>query len=218
MISTSKRTGKFFMEALWTRFNPIFKAVKELIGHGEIGEIRYIQADFSFLADFPLSSRVFDLKLGGGAILDIGIYPAFLAYTLLGKPEGVKAESIFNKLAGCDVQTSMILTYKKAHALLFCSFTAGREILAKIGGNKGVITIANPFHVATSYSVVKGSEKKDFQIPLKGNGFVYEIDACHKAIRAGKVQSELWSHQNSLDLIEILDRVRLEVGLRYPQE
>lgn len=218
IVQTAKRTGKFFMEALWTRFNPVFVEVKRLADNGAIGKLQYINADFTFKADKPLSSRVFDLKLGGGAILDIGIYPVFLTYALLGKPKAVKAKSVFHPVAGCDMQTAMIFEYPDAMASLFCSFTTNSGITARIGGTEGQITVAHPFHAATSFTLIKDGKSQQFEIPLKGNGFYYEIEACNKAVRTGTIEDKHWSHQNSIDLIELLDRIRAEVNLVYPAE
>ena len=97
ILETSKKTNRFFMEALWTRFNPSFVAIKKLVSEKVIGNIKYIQADFSFKSNFPVSSRVLNLDLGGGAILDIGIYPAFLTYALLGIPTEIISQISFSR-------------------------------------------------------------------------------------------------------------------------
>ena len=91
MVETSKRTNRFFMEALWTRFNPVFIEVLKRIEIGEIGQVNYINADFAFKSNHSLESRIYNLALGGGSILDIGIYPVFLAYALLGNPQKITA-------------------------------------------------------------------------------------------------------------------------------
>jgi len=122
MVETSKRTNKFFMEGLWTRFNPSLVAIKERIDNGEIGQIKNIHADFTFKATHLLESRVFDLNLGGEALLDIGIYPTFLAYHFLGIPKEILAKSIFHKVTKCDVQTSMLFHYDNAQAILYSGF------------------------------------------------------------------------------------------------
>jgi predicted dehydrogenase len=218
IIAVSKRTGKFFMEALWTRFNPVFKAVKKHIEDGDLGEIRYINSDFSFKADFPAESRVLNLSLGGGAILDIGIYPAFITYSFLGIPEKVSAASVFNEETGCDMQTSMIFEYKNAQAILYSGFVSKSDINASISGTEGQIYFNEPFHSANGFTLVKGDQREVFELQLKGKGFTYEIEECHTCIRRGSTESSSWSHQNSLDLIGILDRVRKEANLIYPRE
>ena len=219
MVETSKRTNKFFMEALWTRFNPSLIAIKERIDKGEIGKIEYIQADFSFVSTKPLDGRVMDLKLGGGALLDIGIYPAFLAYLFLGIPKEITAKSIFHKQTKCDIETSMLFKYHNAAAELYCSFTSDSSTKeALIKGVKGEIFIGSRWHEPQSYVLIKNNQKTVFKLPTLGMGFTYEILESHHCIRTNKIESEYWSHQNSLDLISILDSVRKQVGLKYSQE
>lgn len=218
IIETSQRTRLFFMEALWTRFNPNLIAVKKRIDSGEIGEIKYINADFAFKSDKSLDSRVMDLNLGGGAILDIGIYPAFLAYLFLGIPKEVLAKAIFHEDTKCDMQTSMIFHYDEAQAMLYCSFTSNSENIARISGTEGQIIIHDSWHVAQKYTLVKNDKEQLFNLPTTGIGFTHEIIECHSCLRADDIESEHWSHQNSLDLISILDIVREQVGLKYPQE
>ena len=218
MIETSKRSNRFFMEALWTRFNPSFVEIKKLINKGVIGDVKYVNADFSFKSDKPLNSRVLDLDLGGGAILDIGIYPAFLAYSILGIPEEVLAKSIFHEETKCDMQTSMIFHYTNAQAVLYSSFTSKSDMVAKISGTEGQIHIHSQWHVPQGFTLIKNDQKEIFELPTKGIGFSHEIMECHHCIRENQIESEIWSHQNSLDLISILDGVREQVGLKYPQE
>ncbi|MET2983901.1 Gfo/Idh/MocA family protein [Aureibaculum conchae] len=218
MIALSKSRNLFFMEGLWTRFNPTFVAVKERIDNGEIGKVKYIKADFSFKSEHALDSRVFNLDLAGGALLDIGIYPIFLAYSLLGKPEDILAKSIFHTKTGADVQTSMLFHYKNAQAILYSGFMSKSKMTACISGTEGEIYIHDQWHVAQGYALVKNEEEEVFELPTKGIGFTHEIEECHKCIRNNQIESNLWSHQHSLDLISILDDVRDQVGLKYPQE
>ncbi len=218
MIETSKRTNRFFMEALWTRFNPSLVAAKRHIDNGEIGQVKYINADFSFKSTQLLGSRVLNMDLGGGAILDIGIYPAFLAYLLLGIPKEIAVKSIFHKVTKCDIQTSMIFHYEEAQAVLYSSFISKSDMIARISGTEGQIYLHDSWHVAQGYTLVKNNHQQVFDLPTTGIGFTHEIIECHNCIRANKIESNLWSHQNSLDLISILDTVREEVGLKYSQE
>jgi len=218
MIATSKRSNRFFMEALWTRFNPTLVALKQSIAQGDIGDIKYINADFSFKSEKPLEGRVMNLEFGGGALLDIGIYPTFLAYMLLGLPKEILAKSICHEITQCDMQTSMIFSYDQAQAVLYSGFESDSSSQAHISGTEGQIYIHNRWHEAKAYTLVKNNTKQVFNFPLNGIGFTYEIEECHRCIAAGKIESELWSHKNSLDLISILDVVRAQIGLKYPQE
>ncbi|MFT7498858.1 MAG: putative dehydrogenase [Porticoccaceae bacterium] len=218
MIETSKRTNHFFMEALWTRFNPVFVEVLKRIKNGEIGEVNYINADFAFKSNHSLESRVYNLALGGGAILDIGIYPVFLTYALLGNPKKITASSIFQEETGADIQTSMLFDYKKSQAVLYCGFTSNSKMIAKISGTNGEIHIQSRWHEAEEFTILKNGTEESFKVLKTGKGYTHEIEECHKCLGANKIESDLWSHKNSMDLITILDAIRNQVGLKYPQE
>lgn len=218
MITTSKRINCFFMEALWTRFNPVFVEVLKRIKNGEIGDVDYINADFAFKSDHAQDSRVFDLDIGGGALLDIGIYPAFLTYAILGKPKKIQSSSRLHEVTGCDIQTSMIFEYEKAQAILYSGFTSKSDMTARISGTEGQIYINDRWHHTSNFTLVKNDIEEAINIELRGYGYVHEILECHQCLENGALESELWSHQNSLDLISILDSVRNQIGLKYPQD
>jgi predicted dehydrogenase len=217
MIKASKESNQFFMEAFWTRFNPSFREAFSKIKKGEIGEIKYVNADFAFTADQlgGEGNRKTDITLGGGALLDIGVYPLFLSYVLLGIPAQILAKSIFHS-SGADLQTSMILQYDSAQAILHSSFVSKSNMTATINGTKGTINLNALWHEAQSYTLIVNNEKEEFPLPTKGKGFTYEIEECHHCVRENRIQSSLWSHQNSLELIKIVDEVRKQIGLEYP--
>lgn len=201
------------MEAFWTRFNPSFVDAYLKIKRGDLGEIRYINTDFSFLINNP-SGRMTDMALGGGSLLDMGVYTLFFTYAILGKPEKTLASSLFFEI-GADQQTAVILQYKNAQAILQSNFMSHSNMSPTISGTEGRITLNPMWYEAKGYSLIKNSRKTDYHLPTKGKGFTYEIEECHKCITKNQIESELWSHQNSLDLIEIVDQVRLQTGLTY---
>ena len=216
MINASKENNKFFMEAFWTRFNPSFREAFSKIKSGEIGEIKYINADFAFCANLEgIGNRNTDLKLGGGTLLDIGVYPLFLCYVVLGIPNEILAKSNFHK-TGADVQTSMILQYENAQAILHASFVSTSNIKATINGTKGRINLNTLWHEAQSYTLNVDNQEEEHLLPTKGKGFTYEIEECHQCIKENRIESDLWSHQNSLDLIKLVDEVKKQIGLEYP--
>jgi len=214
MIVASRENNRFFMEAFWTRFNPSFRDVLSKVKAGELGKIQYINADFGFIMNNG-QSRLEAVNLGGGSLLDMGVYPLFLSYMILGKPEKVMASSLFYE-SGADKQTTMILNYPAAQAVLQSSFIARTNMHATISGEKGRIVIDPNWHEAQSYSVFQDEVETKFVWPTIGKGFTYEIEECHQCIAANKIESAVWSHQNSLDLITITDQVRKEAGIIYP--
>ena len=216
MIEASKKHNMFLMEALWTRFLPAIKKIKSIVENGEIGEIKYLNADFSFKAN-PSIQRIYDKELGGGSILDIGIYPIFLAYLILGMPNKIIAKAHFFE-SGADSQVSIIFDYKNAQAVLFSSFNSNSKREAKISGTLGEIVIDSPWNEASSFAVVKGKDEEKFLLPIMGTGFVHQIIECNKSLKKNLTESPLWSHQNSLELITLLDAVRKEIGLVYAED
>lgn len=215
MIAASKKHNKFFMEAFWTRFNPSFKAAFEDIKKGELGQIHYINADFAFSANEKNKSRLFDLKLGGGSLMDIGVYPLFLAYTLLGIPEKIYAQSIFHP-SGVDTQTAMILQYPGAQAILYSGICHTSNMKAIISGTEGRINLDTIWYMTESYTLIKNNTETKYSLPTNGIGYTYEIEECHQCIQNNLIESQLWSHQNSLDLIKIVDDVKKQIGLDFP--
>ncbi|MBW8241615.1 Gfo/Idh/MocA family oxidoreductase [Muricauda oceani] len=217
-VNASKKHNAFLMEAMWSRFNPSIKKVKELVDAGEIGDLKYLYADFAFYAlDRDEDSRLLNPNLASGTILDIGIYPIFLSYLLLGMPEHIMASSKFHD-NGTELQTSMIFDYPDAQAMLYSGFTSRSRMDAEISGEKGELFLKSRWHEADEYTMVKEDETKKFSLPLKGIGYYYEILEVHECLRSNKTESDLWSHQNSLDLSELLDSVRKKCGVSFPFE
>ena len=204
------------MEALWTRFLPAIKKIKNLVENGEIGEIKYLNADFSFKAN-PSIQRIYDKRLGGGSILDIGIYPIFLAYLILGMPDKIMAKAHFYE-SGADSQVSFIFDYKNAQAVLFSSFNSNSKRIAKISGTLGEIIIDSPWNEASSFSIFKDNKEENISLPISGKGFTHQISECNTCLLENRTQSSLWSHQNSTELITLLDAVRKEIGLVYAED
>jgi len=217
MIEASKRNQVFLMEAFWTRFNPSMVSILEKIESGMIGQVNYINADFCFYKDAPAESRMYNMELAGGSLLDVGVYPIFLAYQIYGYPKEILASARFHE-TGADLQTSIILTHENGMASLFSGFDSQSDMVAKIYGRNGSIMMDDPWHHTDGYNIIKDGTSERFDLPLKGMGFSYEIEECHKCLLNGEIQSQLWSHQNSLDLIRITDEIRSQIGLKYPFE
>jgi predicted dehydrogenase len=217
LIETSKANNVFLMEALWSRFNPSIEAVLSHVQNQDIGDVNFINADFSFYGDADPESRLFNMKLAGGALLDIGVYPIFLSYLILGYPEEIVAKAIMHE-TGADLQTSAILKYKKGFANIMCGFRSDSDMVAKIFGTKGRISIDKSWHESEGYKIEKDGVIESHSLPTKGKGFTYEIMECLNCIAEGKIESSKWSHHDSLNLISICDEIRSQIGLTYPFE
>ncbi len=218
IVAASKANQVFMMEGLWSRFNPSIQKAKQMVDDGTIGDVGYLHADFAFYGlDRGLDSRLLNPELASGSLLDIGIYPVFLAYLILGMPKEIMAKSNFLD-NGTELQTSMLFHYDTAQAVLYSGLTSASKMEAEISGSKGEIFIHPMWHQADGCSLLKDGNTEQFNFPRQGNGFVYEIEEVHQCLKANKLQSDLWSHQNSLDLAELLDTIREKCGITFPFE
>lgn len=207
MIEVANEEQCFLMEAMWSRFNPSIEESLSKIANGELGTLRYINADFGFFAmERERSGRLFNPQLGGGSLLDIGIYPVFLAYVLLGKPLRIEASALFLD-NGVEYQSSIRFDYEKAHANLFSSFACNTEMRAEISGELGTIFLEPRWHEASGFSIRKGDKETKFERPLNGRGYTYEIMEVNRCLQEGKLQSDKWSLKHSLHLAELLDTI-----------
>lgn len=215
MTEASKKNNRFFMEAFWTRFIPSIQDVLQKVDNGIIGDVNYIKADFAFHGSETENKRLFDKELGGGALFDIGVYPLFLSYILLGNPKEIIAKAIKHK-NDIDLQTSMLLQYESAQSVLHGSIVSESDMKASISGTKGRIELNSPWFVADGYSLFINDEKEAaFTLPTLGKGYSYEIIECHNCIRNNQIESKLWSHQNSLDLSRIVEEIKNQIKLPF---
>ncbi len=219
MIETAKRKGVFFMEALWTRFIPSFIKSLGLINEGEIGEIKLIESDFCFHAYYNPDGRLFNPMLGGGSLLDIGIYPVFLALELVGKPVKMQVLATFDK-TGVDNSCSMIFMHKQnILSILFSSIAVNGRVESIIHGTKGLLRLNRYWHIPTSIDIIPDKGKtKHYKFDEPGYGYQYEADEVMRCLDKGQTQSDIFSWDRSLRLITTLDEIRSLAEIKYPDE
>jgi predicted dehydrogenase len=222
MIDFAKSQQTFLMEAFWTRFLPHYLKVKEMIAQGQVGAIQYINAEFGFKPTPPVSQRIYDPALGGGSLLDVGVYPVFLALDLLGKPDHIQA-SIVPAPSGVDEQCSIQFKYNNgAIANLFSSFATNLATGADIAGDQGRIRLTHRFHGPTTklefYPGVVDSKQAVAFEKAKGNGYEYEAQHVTDCLKKGLTESPLRTHIDTLILTQTLDQIRSMVGIRYPAD
>ena len=217
MLNAAKRNKVFLMEAFWSRFNPSIVEVLDQIESGAIGDVNYVNADFTFYRDAPAESRMFNMDLAGGSLLDVGVYPIFLSYVIFGYPDQILATARLHE-TGADLHTSAILKYENGIASLNSGFASQSDMIAKIYGTDGSIMIDHVWHETQGYKLIKNGVVCQFNHPTKGKGFSYEIEECIDCISKGLLESPKWTHRNSLDLISITDEIRGQIGLKYPFE
>jgi predicted dehydrogenase len=218
MIAKAKQQQLFLMEALWTRFIPATQKVIDLITQGTIGHITEVTADFGFAAPVDLDSRLYNKTLGGGSLLDIGIYPIYLSYLLLGVPEKMHATANLSK-TGVDTNCKMVFDFANAKSNLYCSFTQTTPTEAVIKGTKGMIKMHSRFHHCKELTLsIKGKTPVTIRLDYKGNGYDYELAHVVDCIRSGKTESPLISYGDSIKLIGQLDQVRKLIGVKFEQD
>ncbi len=216
MVNTAKEKGIFLMEAMWTRFIPAVEKMVELIREGTIGEIKSVHADFGFLGDQDRNNRLFNKSLGGGALLDIGIYPLYLSLLSLGYPEKISAVAQLTE-TGVDESCSMILRHQSgAVSSLHCTFMADTQIEGWIHGSEGSIRLHRRFHHPNKISVYHNGDLADtLETPYTGIGYFHEIVHVNECLRNGLLESPKMSLQDSLNLIKMMDEVRDQIGVFY---
>jgi predicted dehydrogenase len=221
MVAAARQNRVFLMEALWTRFIPAVNRAFELVEKGEIGELHTVKADFGFAMPFDAHSRVFNKALGGGSLLDIGIYPALLALFLFGKPDpaDIRAAATFTQ-TDVDESCSFIFQFPKNRlALGHSTIAANTPVEAWLYGREGTIYLHPRWHHTDRLTVSRyenrTENKRDLHLPYEGWGYSFEAAHVMQCLENEMLESDKVPLDFTLDLVETLDAVRERVGLTY---
>lgn len=215
MIQEAKARNLFLMEAIWTRFMPSIEKMLTLLNEETIGEIISVHADFGFRTEFNAESRLYNKKLAGGSLLDIGIYPIFMSLLVLGIPSEINAMA---RMTTTEVDSfcAMLFNYENnTKAVLESTFETNTPTEAYIHGTKGSIKLHRRFHQATTITLEKDGNETVFELPHTGNGYFHEIEEVNTCIQNGETESAKLPLAFSDQLIQIIDRVKAEIGLKY---
>ncbi|HSZ24472.1 MAG TPA: Gfo/Idh/MocA family oxidoreductase, partial [Cytophagaceae bacterium] len=216
MIQTASDNQVLLIEAMWSRFLPPINKALQLINEDEIGEVEKITADFGFKSIYDAKSRLYDKMLGGGSLLDVGVYPLFLALVVLGEPLGCNASAVLTE-TGVDEECYFHLQYANATAALMSSIVKDTKREAVILGKKGSIRFVSPWYRQTTLILEKqNGTMKEFHFDYSGNGFEYQIREAMKCLEQGKIESELMPHHFSLLQSKILDTICKQCAIVYP--
>jgi len=217
LFEIAQAGGVFFMEAMWTRANPVIRALTALLADGAIGEITAVTADFGVAGPFPPGHRMRAPELGGGALLDLGVYPVTFAHIVLGQPDTVTAWASLTP-EGTDQNTGLILGYAKSGAIatLHCGFVGETSQRASVTGTRGRIEIPHHFFRPDRFTLVRSGEVDEFSLPLRGNGLAYQAEEVMRCLRAGLTESPLIPHSATLAVMRTLDAARTQIGVVYP--
>ncbi|THG99148.1 hypothetical protein EW026_g3155 [Hermanssonia centrifuga] len=240
LLKLAKQKNLFFMEAMWTRFQPIAAEVKRIAEEGSLGLPVVLHADLSGdfdIENIPKTHRILDPKLGGGALLDLGPYPMIWAVLALyehptnkkARPTSITGSILKTPLTGVDRSTVFTLNFTEhleAQAILSCSINLPAPIPGvTIRYRNGNILIQPPIYRPLSFTVqyfdkpgsgtVVREETKKFS--HAGGGWFYEADEVARCIRDGRLESETWGHDKSLLLMDVFDEVRKQGGYELPE-
>ncbi len=206
----------FLMEAMWMRMNPAIRKIVELVEEGVIGWVSAIHADFGLHGPFPADHRLRDPKLGGGALLDLGVYPVNLVHLILGTPASVQAWAHLTP-EGVDENTGILLGYQPgAVAALTCSINGGSRNAASITGTEGRIDLPVGFFVPREFTVHRPDrDPETFEFPFAGSGYQFEAAEVQRCLLAGERESPLMPHAATLEVMTLLDTIRDEIGVVY---
>ncbi len=219
VYEVAKSKKLFVMEAMWTKFLPAIQKAKEWVNQGEIGEIKMIRADFGFQSSFDPTNRIFNKALGGGGLLDVGIYPLTFSTLFLGlKPTNIVSDAYIGP-TGIDEQAAMILKYKEGQlAILSCAVSTDTAKDAIIIGSKGKIVIPYFWMSDKAYLYVGNELEEEFQAPFLKNGYEYEIMNVNKCLKNHQLESDVNPMDMTIKILEMMDGMRRKWNLTYPTE
>ncbi|WP_247048802.1 Gfo/Idh/MocA family protein [Arthrobacter rhizosphaerae] len=218
VVDLAKATGLVALEAMWSRFLPHMIRLREILQEGTIGEVRKIIASHNQNASQDPSHRLNDHALGGGALLDLGIYPVSFAFDIFGPPEVIRASSSLTP-AGVDRQTAAIFEYSKGQqAIIDCSLDSTGTNSATVIGTTGWIDIESTWYNATTFTVFatdKGVLER-FYRPVKGRGMQFQAAELERLILAGgSAAATILPPDETVAVMLAMDSIRRQIGLRY---
>jgi predicted dehydrogenase len=218
VADVARTNGLFLMEAMWSRFLPAYRTLAALLADEAIGRPLLVEADFGFRVPFDPTHRLFDRSLGGGALIDLGIYPVQLCSLVLGRPSAVVAEGTIGQ-SGVDEQVAAILRYPGGGlGVVKAAIRTGLSCTARISGTRGWIDVPAWMHCAHSLTVTTRSGAETIDCGYDGEGLRYEVQEVHRCIDEGLTESPTMPLGETLSIAETLDSIRAQIGLVYPGE
>jgi dihydrodiol dehydrogenase / D-xylose 1-dehydrogenase (NADP) len=207
------------MEAMWTRFIPLVVKLRQMLAAGVIGELQMVTADLGFRAEYDPQHRLFNLELGGGALLDIGVYPISFASMLLGPPARIVGLAHMGQ-TGVDEQMSVVLGYEGGQlATCYATLRAAPPTEVILIGALGRIRLHGPIYRPTTMTLsLDGRADEVIEVPLEGNGYNYQAVEVMSCLRAGQLESDVMPLDETRQIMRTMDEIREQWGLVYPME
>ena len=220
IVALAEEKNLVVLEAMWTRFLPHMARLRELIAEGVVGQVRTVIADHNQSLPSDPTHRLQDPALGGGALLDLGIYPVSFAWDILGKPTSVTA--IASKTpTGVDRQTAIILGYEDGQqALLHTALDTAGPNTASVIGTDGWVAIERVFYEPTAFTVYNtaGDVIERYESQVSDRGMQYQAAEVENLVRAGALAGDILPPSETVGIMETLDEIRAQIGLVYPGE
>jgi predicted dehydrogenase len=218
VVDMARSRGLFCMEGMWMRFNPLVRAAQRLVAEGRIGSVVSVRADLSRPFPYAPDHRLFDLAAGGGALLDLGVYPATFAWLFLGRPASIRAAGALAP-TGSDATAALQWSYPDGRvAQIFASAVSSSPYGGLITGTGGWIRVEPRVHHPTALVLHTEQGEETLTDEQPGNGFGLEVAEVERCLRAGETESPLIPLEETVGIIETLDEARRQLGVRYPAD
>ncbi|MCS6869851.1 MAG: Gfo/Idh/MocA family oxidoreductase [Anaerolineae bacterium] len=219
MIDLAREKRLFLMEAMWTRFIPAVAHAKRLIDQGVIGKVWMMSGTFGFRAPFNPKGRLFAPELGGGSLLDVGVYVLSFASWLFGVPRSIRSAARLCS-TGVDEHAVMQLVYQGGElAALASAISVRMPIEVLLAGTEGYLTLHEPFYKTNRFTItpVEG-EPQTYTVPYEGNGYQFQAMEVVRCLQTGLLESPTMPLDETLQIMQTMDAIRAQWGLKYPNE
>jgi predicted dehydrogenase len=220
VFRAAEQANVFAMEAMWMRTNPLIRKAEQLVADGVIGDVRSVRAEFGLGRPFDPNNRLYELANGGGALLDLGIYPVTFAWLFLGRPDSVQTSGSIAP-TGSDATVAMQWSFNAGRdAQLWCSAWTHAPSTSVVLGSHGWIQTKGLLFRPDGLLVHNEDGDVSIADPMAGVGSGYgpEIAEVARCLRAGLIESPLIPHADTIAIMELLDEARAVVGVKYPGE
>ena len=219
VITLARSNELFLMEAMWTRFIPSIIKLRELLANKVIGNVQVMLAGGAFMPEFDPDFYLFDPELGGGVLLDAGVYLISMASMLFGKPRSIRALASLGK-SGVDEHDAYLLEHENgALANLYVSLRGQSSPDLTLLGSEGKIYLQAPIFCPAKITLENyQGESQSFDLPFPANGYQFEIEEVNKCLRQGVMESNIMPLDETLEIMRTMDEIRKQIGLKYPME
>jgi predicted dehydrogenase len=218
MAAAARERGVFLMEAMWSRFLPAYRTVADVVDSGRIGEPLVVEADFGFRMPVLPDHRLFDPGLGGGALIDIGVYPLQLCSLVLGPPDRVVADGVVGATGVDELMAAVLHHAGGGLGVVKAAIRADLSCRARITGSDGRIDLPPLMHQPDRLVVAGRHGTERIDAPFDGIGLRFQVEEVHRCLDAGRTESSVMPLDESIGLAETMDAIRDQLGVVYPED